>query len=130
MNLANFPANLPIVIKYPNYETIPFMKITLLNTSILTAYGIFEFQPLTLEKARSLVLVNEVVSAIGHQATAEILSDLLGISVNANRIEYIQSVGETALIFKLKNRIPEGKVLNRTEIEEIGYEFGILRRLK
>ncbi len=121
---------MPIFRKRTNYETILLMKITLLNTSVLTTFGIFEFQPLTLEKARSLILVNEVFSAIGHPETAEILSDLLGIPVAANRIEYVQEVGETALIFKLKSRIPEGKVLNRMEIEEIGYEFGILRRLK
>ena len=106
------------------------MKITLLNTSILTSYGTFDFQPISLEKAKELVKVNEIISAIGHAATADILSDLLGIEVKANRIEFVQSIDESALIFKLKSRIPEGKVLNRTEIEEIGYEFGVLRRLK
>ncbi|WP_352432769.1 DUF1874 domain-containing protein [Pyrinomonas sp.] len=37
-------------------------------------------------------------------------------------------VGEAALVFRLKRRIPEGKVLNRREIEEVGYEFGLLTR--
>lgn len=106
------------------------MKITLLNASILTSYGTFDFQPISLSAAKKLVKNSEVVSAIGHAATAEILSDLLEIKVAANRIDFFQNVDDTALIFKLKSRIPEGKVLNRTEIEEIGYEFGILRRLK
>lgn len=106
------------------------MKITLLNTSILTAYGTFDFQPISLPQAKDLIKNAEIVSAIGHAATAEILSELLEIEVRANRIEFVQNVGETALIFKLKTRITEGKVLNRAEIEEIGYEFGILRRLK
>ncbi len=106
------------------------MKITLLNTSILTAYGTFDFQPVSLQEAKDLVKNSAVLSAIGHAATAEILSELLEIEVKANRIEFAQSVGEIALIFKLKTRITEGKVLNRAEIEEIGYEFGILRRLK
>ncbi len=106
------------------------MKITLLNTSILTAYGTFDFQSLSLSQAKELVTGAEIVSAIGHLATADILSDLLEIEVKPNRIEFTQSLADIALIFKLKTRIPEGKVLNRTEIEEIGYEFGILRRLK
>lgn len=106
------------------------MKITLLNTSILTTYGTFEFQPILLSEARDLVKSHEVVSAIGHAATADVLSDLLGIKVTPNRLEFSQNVGETALVFKLKSRIPEGKVLNRAEIETVGYEFGILRRLK
>ncbi len=106
------------------------MIITLLNASILTAYGTFDFQPISLTEAKKLVRDSEIVSAIGHTATAEILSDLLEIKVEANRIDFFQSLDDTALIFKLKTRITEGKVLNRAEIEEIGYEFGILRRLK
>ena len=106
------------------------MKITLLNTSILTAYGTFDFQPVSLRQAKELVTGAEIVSAIGHAATADILSDLLGIRVTPNRIEFTQSVDDIALVFKLKTRIPEGKVLNRAEIEAVGYEFGILRRLK
>jgi Domain of unknown function (DUF1874) len=106
------------------------MKITLLNTSILTTFGTFDFQPITLADAKALVKNNETESSIGHASTADILSELLEIKIQANRIEYLQSVDDVALIFKLKSRIPEGKVLNRTEIEEIGYDFGILRRLK
>ena len=106
------------------------MKVTLLNTSILTAFGTFNFAPVSLSEAKELVKNSQIVSAIGHSATADVLSDLLEIEVKANRIEFVQSVDEIALIFKLKTRITEGKVLNRAEIEEIGYEFGILRRLK
>jgi len=32
------------------------------------------------------------------------------------------------LVFKLKGRVPEGKVLSREELEAIGYEFGLLTR--
>ncbi len=106
------------------------MKITLLNTSVLTAFGIFEFRKISLFEARELVKTAETVSAIGHAATAEILSELLEIEIRPNRAEFVQAIDEIALIFKLKARITEGKVLNRAEIEEIGYEFGILRRLK
>lgn len=106
------------------------MKITLLNASILTSYGTYDFQPISLAEAKKLVRNSEIVSAIGHAATAGILSDLLEIKVETNRIDFIQEIDDTALIFKLKTRIPEGKVLNRTEMEEIGYELGILRRLK
>lgn len=104
------------------------MKITLLNTSILTAFGTYEYKPLSLEQARILATENKTASAIGHAATAEILSDLLGVIVPANRIEFSQASGEVALIFKLKSRIPEGVVLDRDGIEAIGYEFGLLRR--
>lgn len=106
------------------------MKITILNTGILTVYGTFEFVPMTLDEAQKLVRENEVQSAIGHQSTAEILTKLLGIEIEVNRKEYLQQTGESALIFKLRSRPPEGRILNCAEIEESGYDFGILRRLK
>lgn len=106
------------------------MKITLLNTSILTNYGTFEFSLISLAKAKELVKNNEIQSAIGHSATAEVLTQLLGVEIKNNRIEFNQALGEVALVFKLKARISEGKVLTSAEIEEIGYEFGILRRIK
>jgi Domain of unknown function (DUF1874) len=108
--------------------------LALVNTSILTSYGTFNYRPLPLGEARALVREFErdgktIKSAVGHQSTAELLSVLLEFEVPANRIELEQSTNDLALIFKLKQRPPEGKVLNRAEIEEIGYEFGLLTRL-
>lgn len=110
-------------------------KLTLLNTSILTSFGTYVFEPLTLKEARALVnefqqAGKEIQSAIGHQATAELLSALLGTAVAVNRTEFLQTVNDAALIFKLKGRPPERKILGRAELEEIGYEFGLVRRVE
>lgn len=123
--------------------------ITLLNTSIITAYGDFKFEPISLEAAQKYVepmecncydpriclycggsgITNPLwQSAIGHESTAEILSELLGVKVPVNRQNYQQKVGESAIVFKLKTRAPEGVVLSKEEIEKIGYEFGLLTR--
>jgi hypothetical protein len=106
-------------------------KITILNSSILTAYGDFGYQRVTLDGARRLVKeVDKVQSAIGHGSTAAMLSELLEYPIHQNRMEYKQQPGEAALIFKLNARPPEGKVLDRRELEEIGYEMGLLIRTK
>ena len=134
--------------------------ITILNTSILTAYGSYTYKQVTLEEAKESLYVvtpcpycidgirawdgglgcaecthkgyNKIVSflsAIGHQATADVLTELLGTPIFVNRIQYTQQEGEVALVFKLKARAPEGVILSKEEIEAIGYEFGFLTRL-
>lgn len=109
-------------------------QLILLNTSILTSFGTYIYKPLTLEEARELVSEfrqeeKSIQSAIGHQSTAELLTTLLEFPVAANRMEFKQTADDLALIFKLNGRPPEGKVLSREELEEIGYEFGLLSRL-
>jgi hypothetical protein len=106
-------------------------NLTLLNTSILTSFGTYTYEPLTLEEARALLRQFQqggktIQSAIGHQATAELLSGLLDYPVAVNRMDFKQTVETVALIFKLKGRVPEGKVLSREELEAVGYEFGLL----
>ncbi len=108
-------------------KTIP--KLTLLNTTIATNPGRYSLEPCTLERARLLVHNTvEVQSAIGHAATAQIMTELLLQPVPVNRIEYSQQPTELALCFKLKQRAPEGAILTIEQIEAIGYEFLLLRR--
>jgi hypothetical protein len=99
------------------------MKLALLNTTIATADGVFEVRTIDLETARALAQNNETLSAIGHDSTAQIMSELLGVDVPVNRIQFAQEEGQIALVFKLKGRAPEGVILNREEIEKLGYEF-------
>ena len=106
------------------------MKLGILNTSILTSTGMYELQDITLEQAQDLVHNNDILSAVGHQSTADILTTLLGTTVPMNRIQFAQEVGQKALVFKLNGRPEEGKILTVEEIEEIGYKFQILIRHK
>jgi hypothetical protein len=46
-----------------------------------------------------------------------------------NREEFAQTTNDIALIFKLKRRTKEGRVLMREELGEIGYELGLLSRV-
>lgn len=113
------------------------MLLAILNTSIITAFGSFDYNPISLDDAKLLVFNaveptigpdEGILSAVGHQSTAEILTELLEVEIPVNRIQFAQQVGQSAIVFKLKGRAPEGKILSREEIEEIGYEFGLLTR--
>ena len=76
------------------------------------------------EKARKVIDCarrdgKEIVSAVGHESTAKILSELLGFEVPVNRIMVKLEEGDEAVIFQLFTRLPEGRVLNRDELEEL-----------
>lgn len=103
--------------------------ITILNTSILTTTGTFKLNDITLDEAKNLVHNNDILSAVGHKSTADILTTLLQKEIPANRIEYAQNVNEKALVFKLNGRAEEGKILTADEIKEMGYKFQLLTKL-
>lgn len=100
--------------------------IAILNTTILTADGEFSLKTISLEEAKKMIDGREILSAVGHQTTADILTELLEVEVPMNRIQFKQEAGQQALCFKLNGRPEEGKILSRDEIEKIGYEFKVL----
>jgi hypothetical protein len=105
-------------------------RIVFLNTSILTNDGAFEMYGVGLDEVHCILGTKcERLSAIGHSSTADILTELLGEKIAVNRIEYKQEERDVAIVFKLKARAPEGVILNREQIEAIGYEFKILQML-
>jgi len=79
------------------------------------------FRVATLEEVRELLLRKGFVSAIGHEGTAKLLSQLLGISVPANRISVWMEPGDIGVHFYLKKRLPEGAVLTSEELAKLDY---------
>jgi hypothetical protein len=104
----------------------------LLNTSIMTSVGTFKLKDITLDEAIKLLAKNEnnLESAIGHVSTAAIMTQLLGTTINQNRIQFEQKKGQKALVFKLLGRAPEGVILTDKEIATIGFKFQLLERIK
>jgi hypothetical protein len=64
------------------------------------------------EYALELVRKYSFISAIGHDATAKIISQILGVNIPVNRIAVKLQSGDIALVFQLLQRLPEGKVLS------------------
>ena len=104
-------------------------QLGILNTSILTSEGTFSLKSIALSDAQKLTQENDILSAVGHQSTAEILTELLGIEILVNRIQFEQEEGQQVLVFKLNGRPPEGKIFTREDIETIGYKFQLLEKL-
>lgn len=105
------------------------MKLGILNTAVLTADGTFDLRTISLAEAQGLAAASDLDSAVGHDSTAAILSDLLGVDVPVNRQLFAQQINQCALVFKLNGRPPEGVILDREQLEEIGFTFKVLTRL-
>jgi len=70
---------------------------------------------------------HEVQSAIGHTAAAQLLGDVLQRPVPVNRVSVTLQPGDSALVLRLTQRLPEGRVLNADELATIPHELGWLR---
>lgn len=123
-----------LTIEQPDEELIPKftnqLKVAILNAPVVTSFGNYTYFPIPIESAKILANASEFSSYVGHEATAEIISELLDKPVGYSRKMLKQKVGQMALVFKLKKRPPEGSILDRGQVEEHGYEFGILYRFK
>jgi hypothetical protein len=82
---------------------------------------------ISVDEARDIIRSwkDDIKSIVGHQATAEILSVLLGIKIEVNRAEIKLNLEKDAMIiFQLRKRLPEGQILkSREEIEAAGYDL-------
>lgn len=113
----------------------------LMSTTVIPAEaeGIWRITSLGLEDAVQLVHdeMNCVpgggpayTSAVGHESTAEAMAELLAPApVAANRITVRPRPGDQFLCFRLNRRPPEGAILNRAQLEELGYGWALMEYL-
>lgn len=72
------------------------------------AKALVSVEQISLEETKT-VLANGFISAIGHQDTANVLSNLLGIDVQTNRVNVVLNDDTTLIVAQYKGpRLPEG----------------------
>ncbi|MGL4737092.1 MAG: YddF family protein [Cellulosilyticaceae bacterium] len=106
------------------------LPIALLNGTVATTDGIYAISSIEVEQIKALIKQYGFISAIGHEATAALVSDVLEINIPYNRIAFSQQVSQKAVVFKLNERPPEGVILDRKAIEAIGFTFKMMERLE
>lgn len=69
-------------------------------------------------------------SIIGHEGTATVFSQILGIELPANREFYKLQEKDVLVVGSLNARLPEGKVLSEEELKEVPIQWWIVNILK
>ncbi len=80
-----------------------------------------------LQTARRIIKEMPFVSAVGHEATAKVLSELLGVEIPHNRIAVKMKECDAGLHFVLRTRLPEGKVLSEEELKQLDFDLVLSR---
>ena len=106
------------------------MRVGIFNGTVATTNGLYRVSDISIEEAKFLIAKKGYVSAIGHESTAKIISNLIGLNVEKNRINFVQMVGQKAVVFKLNRRPEEGVVLTKEQVEQVGYSFKLMERLE
>jgi len=77
---------------------------------------------LSIQEASEMLKKEPFTSAVGHEATAQMLSNVLGVTIPFNRVQITLQPGDKLLSIILKKRLAEGQVLKTVEeLEQIGY---------
>ena len=97
-----------------------------LNTAVLPLKEgqeyVIKAKQLGVKEASELLKNQQFTSAVGHEATAQMLSNVLGVEIKFSRIQIQLTSGDKVISMLLKKRLPEGQVLKTVEeLEQIGY---------
>lgn len=91
------------------------------------APAVIRIDEISLDEAKRLVHAGGFISAVGHEATAEVLSKLLEADVKFNRINIKLEKGDQMIVFQLLGRLPEGKILSEEELKALPYKFFLVK---
>jgi len=109
-----------------HYTPKKIERLILLNAPVLPRRAmVIVSEPTTIENVRALVRVAEkIYSYIGHESTAQLLTQLLEREVPVNRGEYEPAKGDIAVVVRLKRRLQSPQDLKEVKPEDL--EFHII----
>jgi len=85
---------------------------------------IIKAKELSIEEAKKILQSEQFISAVGHQSTAEALTNIFGVEIKFNRIQIQLKPGDKLISIILKKRLEEGKVIKTVEeLNAIGYDI-------
>lgn len=80
-----------------------------------------------IDTVKEIVANNEVISAIGHNSTVEVVNKLLGTNFTMNRIQISMNSDDLLIVFQLLVRLEEGRILDSNELMNLPTSWFIVR---
>ena len=80
-----------------------------------------DLRRISLDDARKIVKELPFISAVGHDGTAKLLSEILEVDIPCERRTVYMRSGDMGLHFFLKKRLPEGVILTKDDLEDLPY---------
>jgi len=93
-----------------------------LNMLTLPEYRIYTKKVTKEEALRIWTSASVRDQCVGHESTVQVLNKM-GFNAIPNRKEIKLLPGDTMIVFQMRKRLPEGKILSEDEIEQLGYDF-------
>jgi len=90
-------------------------SVNMLATNVIT----LRFRRISLDLVKEMVKGGNYLSVVGHEGTAILLSNLLGVEVPVNRTNYVFNPADVLLVFTVPFRLPEGRTLTYEEVKKI-----------
>ena len=98
-------------------------KIIFLNALVTSSKIplVLRTKPITLEEVRNITKERQIVSFIGHEATAKLLSQLLSVEVPASRQMYEPKPGDVAVVTRLKKRLEKPEDVKNITVNDVEF---------
>lgn len=92
------------------------------SLNMLQFPNLVKFQELNIDDVKQTLSQMRFTSAIGHESTAQVLSQRLGMKIDYNRVDVSLKPGDEAIIAQLP-RPKEGQIYSAIEIQEMPIRF-------
>jgi len=96
------------------------------SVNMLSGDALVRFERVTEKQFQFQLGSGTFTNAIGHAATAALLTSRLDLQVEANRVEVSIEPGTLLYVAQVKGRLPEGHVLSEEEIQAVKIDYWLV----
>jgi hypothetical protein len=98
-------------------------KVVLLNALVTSSRTplTLKTKPVSIEEVKAIIANKEIISYIGHEATAQLLSLIFNRTVPTNRSMYDPRPGDLAVVVKLRKRLEKPEDVKNLTVNDIEF---------